>query len=563
MAGKSKRDVVFDALTKLTGDSPLRFVDLQLAVYPPDGSDPLIRAGGRWDTDGDCWAGPAEMEVKIDVQRQQVLAAAAVAEWLTNHVAVLSYAAKNNCTLDTAIDVVWDELDPWYRLLLIGGRRAGKTWFACLLMVLMAIVIPGAFVVIISPTRKHTSEIHNRILGFLPANAREWRASDQVYALVNGSKIMLHTGGARSLKLGESTAVMINEGQLVKRSAYTELDGNVIDTGGMVVIAANPPDRVSGLWIEQLHRDIKANKVSGRTYSLSGRKNPYISQRRLEATAEGMSEMEARREIDGELGIPVGDIVIEGWSTTANVIIQAVPRTWVDVTAEVCERYFGHVGIKRVGGLDFDQGAGCCYATGKFYVMLDRMPGAQVADAVLVIDYGRRLIDKDEDHLVEHLAEAKDRYGDLLFADQDRILWVGDASGSWQSSERKQGDPNDLPSWNRVSKAGWRNLVAPDANANGNPRVRTRFDLARALVRPRWNGHPRIFMIAPTAGEVIESTDKYPNEGGRPHRDSAYAHLVDAWTYLAYRRWSVDCLDGDQVAALPEFVSPGRRFPRG
>lgn len=553
---RSKRDVVFDALVKMTGDSPMRHVDMQLAIYAPTGREPIIRVGGRWDRNANHWDGPAEEEVKIDVQYQQVTPAAAVAEWLTNQVAVLRYSAEHHCTLDQAIEAVWQGDDPWYRLLLVGGRRAGKTWYAVLLMVLVAIAIPDAFVVIISPTKDLTSELHDRLQDFLPIRAREWRASDKVYVLINGSKIMLHTGGARSLKLGEATAVMINEGQLVNRSAYTELDGNVIDKGGMLVIAANPPDRANGQWIEELHRDIQAGKVNGRTYSLSGRKNPYISQRRLQATAQGMSEMEARREIDGELGIPVNDIVIEGWSATANVIVQSVPRRWVNVTAEVCERYFDHVGIQRVGGLDFDKGAGCCYVTGKFYLPLDRVPDAKIADAVLVIDYAQRLIDQDEDQLVVHLAEAKDRYGDPLFADKDSILWVADASGSWQSSERRHRDPNDLPSWRRVKRAGWRKLVGPNPETNANPRVRVRFDLARALVRPRWHGHPRVYMLAPTANEAIEATGKYPNEKGKPHRQSVYAHLVDGWTYLAYRRWAVDCLDDDQVAALPEFVSP-------
>lgn len=474
--------------------------------------------------------------MQIDVQFQQVAPAAAVADWLEKQVAALGYMAEHHCTLDTAIDAVWGDEEPWYRLLLIGGRRAGKTWYVCLLMVLIAIAIPDAFVVIISPSQKHTNEIHRKLQGFLPVAAREWRASEHVYALINGSKILLHTGGARSLKLGESTAVMINEGQLINKSAYTELDGNVVDSGGMLAIAANPPNTTKGQWIEELHADIKTGQADGQTFSLSGRANPYISQRRLEAVAKGMSEMERRREIDGELGIPVGDIVIEGWSSTANVIVQAVPRAWIDVTSEVCERYFDRVGIKRVGGLDFDKGAGCSYVTGRFYLALDRVPSDKIADAVLVIEYAHRLIDRDEDYLVVHLGEARDRYGDLLFGDKDSILWIADASGSWQSSERRR-------------------LLPPSSETRGNPRVRVRFDLARALVRPRWHGHPRVFMLAPTANEAIEATGKYPLHKGRPSRESGYAHLVDGWTYLAYRRWSVDCVDGEQIAAMPEFIN--------
>ena len=554
MAGRSKRDQVVDAVVKRRGDGPNRFVDLQLAMYAPDASEPLVRVGGRWDKNLQRWSDrAAELEVKLDVQFQQVPPAAAVADWITRYVQAHVIATADRCTLDDAIEAVWTDVPPWYRLLLVGGRRAGKTWFACLLMVIIAIAIPDAFLVIISPTGKHTNEIHRTLTGFLPVKAREWRASEKVYALVNGSRILLHTGGARSLKLGESTAVMINEGQLVREDAYTELDGNVIDNAGMLVIAANPPSEARGLWLETLHANIQEGKVNGRTYSLSGRKNPYVSQRRLKATAEGMDELKERREMDGELGIPLGDIVIEGWSATRNVIVQAVPRSWVDVTAEVCERYFDHVGIKRVGGLDFDNGAGCSYVTGLFYLPLDRMPRATVADAVLVIDHGRRLIDQDEDYLVVHLDEAEDRYGDRLFHDKDTILWVGDASGAWQSTERRFGDPNDLPSWKRVKKAGWRKLLPPSADSNGNPKVKTRFALARALVRPRWQGHPRVYMLSPTAEEVIEATSKYPNEKGRPHRDSGYAHLVDDWTYLAYRRWAVDHVVENQLA-LPEFV---------
>ncbi len=541
---------------RFTGASPTRYRDMQLAVYAPDGSEPLIRVGGRWDTLNDDWGEVAESEVKIDVQFQQVPAAVDVADWVRKSVEVLEYVETHHCTLDVAIGAVWGNEAPWYRLLLIGGRRAGKTWYAVLLMVIIAIAIPSAFVVIISPTRKHTNEIHKKLTEFLPVGSREWRAAEHVYALINGSRILLHTGGARSLKLGESTAVMINEGQLIRKSVFIELDGNVIDTAGMLVIASNPPDRASGLWIEKLHKDIKQGRVSGRTHSLSGRKNPYISQIRLNATAEGMTDVEVRRELDGELGIPVGDIVIEGFSTTANVLVQAVPRSWIDVTREVAERYFGHTGIERVGGLDFDKGAGCAYSTGKFYLPIDRIPGARVEDAVLVLDYAHRLIDRDEDHLIVHLAEAVDRYGDPLLADQDSILWVADASSAWQSSERRHHDPTDLPSWVRVRRAGWRNLLKPDPELEGNPRVKGRFALARALVRPRWNGHPRVYMIAPTANEAIESTAHYPTERGVPMRKSMHAHIVDTWTYLAYRRWAIDMDVGEFTGAMPEFIEP-------
>ena len=180
MAGKSKRDTVVDALIMETGDSPTRYTDFQLSVYAPDSCDPLIRVGGRWDSHTNAYTGPAELEVQLDVQRQQVPPAADVADWLTKQIQMLAYAVEHNCTLDQAIDVVWGDDTPWYRLLLIGGRRAGKTWFACLLIALVAFGIPGAFLVIISPTRTHTNEIHKTLQDFLPINAREWRASEHV-----------------------------------------------------------------------------------------------------------------------------------------------------------------------------------------------------------------------------------------------------------------------------------------------------------------------------------------------------------------------------------------------
>ena len=112
MAGKSKRDVVVDRLLKMTGKSPTRYTDLQLAVYAPDEHDPLIRVGGRWDSHENTWAGPAEMEVQIDVQRQQVPPAGAVAEWLKRQEEALSYAAEHNYTLDQAIEMVWNDDEP-------------------------------------------------------------------------------------------------------------------------------------------------------------------------------------------------------------------------------------------------------------------------------------------------------------------------------------------------------------------------------------------------------------------------------------------------------------------
>ena len=139
------------------------------------------------------------------------------------------------------------------------------------------------------------------------------------------------------------------------------------------------------------------------------------------------------------------------------------------------------------------------------------------------------------------------------------------------TASRRSGDPQavDPPSFERLRAAGWLHIVPPDPDWQKNPSRADRFDCTRDVLRPKWGLGPRVLFTA-SAHEVIESNQNCPVEGaetGNPRRRSPFAHLIDTWSYPAWRRWGADwvarqeALRNDRVQAA-QGVRIERRRPR-
>ena len=550
-----------------------RYRNLQVSVRSPS-NEPVMTAGGRWDTGTRSYVGAASWEVRVKLSPSQIEASRELFSWLRRHAEVRQRVAKFAETFEEAEVKVWGDEEPSRVVIYYGGRRAGKSWLACLAVTLYALMVPGCRVVMLSPLQRDTAELQDALFSLLHSGWRTWHEGRQEFRLVNGSRIELKTGRKKQLKLGPTDLAVVNEAQEQEEQPCLDVRGNLADRGGLMICTANPPRRKLGQWVQKLVWAIRDGVVkSAQRFFLDWKLNPYTNHRALRALAEGMSELERRREIDGDMDLPVGDIVLSSFGQ--HNIIERIPVTWRrerDVTAEVLERWFGVRGCTRVVGTDFDKIAGCSWITGRFYLRRD---SSDIDDAIFVVDYGGRFKGKSEKDFGPTLAAMTDRAGRKLF-DLERTLIVADNTGKNQSTERtarrgnRKSQLEDPPSWTRLRAAGWRHIVGPDPNMDCNPSRRDRFDCTRDVLRAKWGKGPRVLFVSETAGEVIESAWRCPMEGsetGNPNRRSEYAHVLDCWSYICWRRWGADWLELlAEVRASsgegPQFVEIAKKRPK-
>ncbi len=271
----------------------------------------------------------------------------------------------------------------------------------------MAVMVPGAVVVIVTPTDRDQGEIRTALETFyLATQWRKWVESDSTYQLANGSVIVLHTGARRSLKVGRVDLAVVNEAQLQQRGRVDDLVGGLADVSGLLVSTCNPPKDAGGQWVQGRYYDWAEGRVpTDAWHFLDPERNPHADWAYLQAQRAVLTEAEYRREVLGDMSTPIGDIVFTAWSDQA--ILKYIPMAWVNVTAAVTARYFGcEAGI--VVGADFDARAGCSWIAGRFYLPFAE---ASLDSAVFVVEAAVDKILGREAKQVESIREARDRYG--------------------------------------------------------------------------------------------------------------------------------------------------------
>lgn len=514
MSGRSKTELVIASHLEREGEDRSRFVDLGMEWRAAD--DVLLRVGGRWDTKDRLYVADTASAVVRRLIGQQTQPTEAFRDWLSANLAYRR-ALASGLDRDAAHAAAWGEYEPVYRLHFYGGRRGGKTWLASQALVAACIAIPGCRAVVVSPNLSRTAEIRDLVRASLPASWARFRRAELTFDLANGSRVECHTATGSELKLGPVDIALVNEAQEMPERPVLDIRGNLIDKGGLLILAYNPPRRAVGLWTrEEWSRVESGDDRNAESYFFDPRKNPHIDLCALESNR--YSTQEYRREILGDMSVPLDKVVFPMWDAGEHVL-PAVPFGWVDNTREITGDYYGHA-APWVGGLDFDKDAGCAWTLGRFY----RRPDDTIA---LVWHSGLRERDYQEWQLDERLLAATDAYGRPALSSRRDVAWCADASGRWQNTERDRESPN---SWRRLQGKGWK-VCAPDPTSDGNPRTDGRFDLAKSLLRDR-----RVYVLE-SARELAESIRDYPTHEntGEPKRRHPTAHINDAWTYAAYR----------------------------
>ncbi len=560
-----------ETLLEAEGDDNRRHVDMAVSLrlcdvtqdengrarWRTDTDEELIELGGRWDRRTKRWSGDAKRVRVIRVHRGQEQAARWLAEWFAR-AAQGPKGAHWDAPMKHAPSVAFRRV---WSLLLLGGRRGGKSHLSCVALVMFAVLTPRARVWAISPTQDETDELEQALRSLMPRRWYKFRGGGAgkplQFRLANGARIMCLSGHKpRSLKRGRVDFALYNEAQNMYRAGWIQLRGAIADTGGLVVLAANPPDAEIGRWIETLHERARAKKNLVELYELSAKHNPFVEY-------QALSDMEAdlndpvtfAREVEGKM-MPIGDVVFHSWSDSESV--KDPPPHFIDVTAEITAKV-----LKRaagyVVGMDFQRQPHMPAVVYKFF----RDPEAEDPNEVIpwIVDEIVRE-DCNEYELLDELeatprwqATGRDEaqtYRGWIEPHDDKAnpvhcAVVMDASAWWQDGEHAKGKASDKA----LRSRRWTYLYRPQADREdgtprrNNPDVLERCKATNAQLNNQ-AGRRRMFS-ATYCVRTNRAMKSWPNKNGLPDKGSDFAHVCDAVSYVIYRFFGRPRIKGDKA----------------
>lgn len=542
-------------------------VDTDAAVprYKPETDEELIEVGGTWNRRTKRWEesdSESLMVIRTPRGSQQEPAARYVAEWLRRMAIgpkgphwdkpyeVPDATREGKPRVSVAFRRVWT-------LLLEGGRRGGKSYLSVVSLVMYAVMVPGSLVWGVSPTNDETDELEQAIRALMPSNWYSFRGGGgnraSSFKLQNGSRILLMSGHKpKSLKRGRVDLVLYNEGQNMAEKGWIQLRGAVSDNGGMVVIACNPPDSEIGRWVEDLHEKAQTQRAKVIAFHMTGRTNPFVTAESLLDMADEVDEETMRREVDGDFGIPIGDVALHAWSD-AETIKDEPPARYIDVTARETKRELGRA-AGYVVGMDFQRSPHMVAVVMKLFTD----PESEAPDEVIPFVVDDVVIENaNEDELIDGLEmtprykHGESRDPEDCYHGRERGTYdpiapihcavVMDASGFWQDGDHSKTKNSDQ----RLRERQWVWLYKPQRDSDANPNVQDRFKTANARLKQADIRNEqkevikvgrRRFFIARHCKRTCKAMRNLPNSKfGSPSNTSEFRHVVDGATYPVYR----------------------------
>lgn len=499
----------------------------------------LIEVGGRWNRRRKKWE-PGEADavriVRVPRGGDQEVAARWFSAWLVR-------AATGQRGAH------WNDFRRVWTVLLEGGRRGGKSYLAVVALIMFAVAVPRRLCWAISPTQEETDELEQGIREQMPKAWYIFRGGGAgkplQFKLANGSRLLCLSGHKpRALKRGRVDMALYNEGQNMYRAGWVQLRGAVADSGGLVIITANPPDAEIGRWVEEVHERGRAGKIKAEVFKMTAKTNPFVEVASLEDMADENDDLTYRREVLGEF-VPIGDIVFHAWSDSESVL--DLPAAWVDVTEDVTRRHLGR-SHRYVVGMDFQSTPHMVAIVLKFF----RDPGDPIdpanpdANIITVVVDEVVVEDADENDLMDalegdrpevmagrvELAAGKvQRQAGEGYSPDDCAV-VMDASGFDQDGAHNRGRTSEA--W--LKKRRWRWLYKPARDSGRNPDIVERCKVTNSRLKSA-AGRRRMFALR-HCERTIRAMRSWELRAGVPYRKSPFAHVCDGVSYPVYRIFS-------------------------
>jgi hypothetical protein len=544
----------------------LRLCDVEVADGEPQwvkGTDEeLIEVGGRWNKEAQRWEeGTTESVVVIRLPRgsDQEAPARYLARWFA-----LYKRGRKGPHWDRAAEL--ERFRRVFTLMLWGGRRSGKSHLAIVALAMMAVMVPASICWAISPTNERTDEL---LRGLRTVLGRGWfrqtksRADKTItFDLINGSVIRCMSGyNPDALRQGRCDLSLYNEAQHMTRQGWEELRGNLIDRGGLCIIACNPPRGERGRWLEDVREQAIAADaawpapilVGGRHkfyqvafHNFTFEKNPWVDADAAKAlAAEVESESDYLRDILGQV-VQSEYAVLGGWSDVESVL-REIPADWVDVTREVTARELGRA-ADYVVGMDFQADPHMPAAVIKLYRDPKFPAGLKHPEDLIAVVVDEVIVDKaDESQLVDALEGERPELIEGRWTREGRVAGEGynpdqcgvvmDATGFTQAGDHKPGRTSELT----LRRRGWRFLNYPIKDKKSNPLVEERAKVANVVLK-NGAGRRRLYVMAHCVRtwRAMRGWERMQVNGkpGGPKRTGEFVHICDAVTYPVYRLYA-------------------------
>lgn len=494
-----------------------RFADLEIELRCEATDELIIRAGGRWDSDERCYVGEAQDVSRVmTLHPGQLRASRWFAWWMEK-----KWALGSQRSLAEKV----------YDLMLAGGRRGGKSDLGHDLIVVLGVAHPGAQCWIVVPTDGYTSE-PARYLESIMHPSWYRRVEDRgviTYELINGSQIHIRSGmKPRKLKQGKADYILINEGQAVPTQSYATLSASIIDSGGIIITAANPPDVGDpGDWVGDLASSaLRGSNPHARFFFFDPFDNPHVDHDALRALAFKTSKRTMDIQIRGMFLLPP-DAVLYDWSQTEN----EMPAPQVgsrDITRAFTRHHAGRE-YDDIIGVDVQAFP---WIVGVRFRVFDnpKYPGS--FDHALLYGIGEVFLEQGDEI---DFAKALRRMPGIR---PDRTLVICDATARWQQAVRNRDEQRPewkgKGAWDMISAGGFTWIEGPDPLLKTNPDVIDRWKAGNARVCND-EGDRFIFIDPEACPLTVESIRKWKIKGGRPSNRSRTAHAGDAVTYVIWR----------------------------
>lgn len=492
-----------------------RYVDLAIEFVDEASGEVLGEFGGRWDRTEKRYADEDSRERLVKTLHVgQLDAARWFDEWLAN------YQAARAGDVEAKARGVYDAI--YY-----GGRRSGKSDFGFACAVAFALAEPGSIVWVVVPTEAFLGEPAMYLESIMP---REWYRSIEkpapAYYLINGSQIIVRSGHvARKLKQGKADFVLVNEGQALIGQSYDTLSASIVDTGGLIMTAANPPDIGDpGDWVADLIAETeRGDRVHARAFFFDPLLNPHIDQVALAALAEKYDAHTFDVQIRGLL-LSTPDTVLHAWNRMANE--KSVPEL-SECTEEFTKYFEGHE-MRDIVSIDVQSFP--WIAAIRLRAYRDPMAPNDMEQAFLW-GVGESYVEKGDE-----LDTARDLMNLGLIP--SRTLTIMDASCFWQQAQRDQtlqrAEFRGKGSSDMMRSAGFRLVVPPDQHMKANPDIVDRVRGANSRIGTK-AGHARVFVDPKLCPMTVASIRGWKTRNGKPSRTSKKAHGGDAITYAIWR----------------------------